>query len=151
MRYHLMGFAIAASLTTMPAFAATPEAAMTKECGACHMVYPASQLPARSWTALMAGLANHFGENAALDAATTKQIADLLTATAADASGRNSRALKGLSDAQTPLRITETPYWIGKHGKGRVSASALAAVNAKSPSNCVACHAGATRGQFDDD
>ncbi len=151
MRYHVLGFAIAASLTTVPAFAATPEVAMAKECGACHMVYPASQLPARSWTALMASLGNHFGENAALDSATTKQIADLLTTTAADAAGRNNRALRGLSATQTPLRITETPYWISKHGQGRVAATALAAVKAKSASDCVACHAGASSGQFDDD
>jgi hypothetical protein len=99
----------------------------------------------------MAGLTNHFGENAALDAATTKQIADLLVANAADASGGNSRVLRGLSATQAPLRITETPYWISKHGRGRVSPVALAAVKAKSASDCVACHGGAAKGQFDDD
>jgi hypothetical protein len=152
-----MGFLIVVSLAAMPAVAAGttaaagPEAVMTKECGACHMVFPASQLPARSWAAVMAGLSDHFGENAALDASTTQQITDLLTANAADAAGRNRHALRGLSAQQSPLRITETPYWIRKHGKGRVSAAKLAAAKAKSPSDCVACHAGAVRGQFDDD
>jgi hypothetical protein len=158
MRHHLIGFSIAASLAAMPAFAAGPvtsaagpDATMTKECGACHMVYPASQLPARSWTAVMGGLGNHFGENAALDAATTKEILDLLTARAADTGGGNRRVMRSLSASQTPLRITETPSWIREHGKGRVSPLALASAKAKSASDCVACHAGAPRGQFGDD
>ena len=28
---------------------------VAKECSACHMLYPAGLLPARSWTAVMAG------------------------------------------------------------------------------------------------
>jgi hypothetical protein len=150
MRLHLIGLSIAASLAAMPAVAAGP-AALTKECGACHMVFPASLLPARSWVAVMAGLKDHFGENAALDAATNKQILDLLTAGAADTAGGNRHVMRGLSADQTPLRITELPSWIHEHGKGRVSAAALAKAKAKSPSDCVACHAGAAHGQFDDE
>jgi hypothetical protein len=157
MRLHLIGLAIVASLAAIPAFAAGPaaatgpEAALTKECGACHMVFPPSLLPARSWVAVMSGLKEHFGENAALDAATNKQIQDLLTAGAADAAGGNRHVMRGLSANQTPLRITELPSWIHEHGKGRVSAAALAKAKAKSPSDCVACHTGAAQGRFEDE
>jgi hypothetical protein len=40
--------------------------AMLKECGVCHIAYPPQMLPARSWKKIMAGLADHFGENATL-------------------------------------------------------------------------------------
>ena len=40
-----------------------------EECGSCHMAYPPGLLPARSWTKVMSGLDNHFGDNAELDAA----------------------------------------------------------------------------------
>jgi hypothetical protein len=41
MHYLLIGFGVAANLAVLPVFAvgpaaATPEATMTKECGACH-------------------------------------------------------------------------------------------------------------------
>lgn len=157
MRLHLIGLSIAASLAAGsamaagPAAATGPEAALTKECGACHMVFPPSLLPARSWSAVMAGLKDHFGENATLDAATTKQILDLLTEGAADGPSGNRHALRGLSADQTPLRITEMPSWLREHGKGRVSTAALAKAKAKSASDCVACHAGAAKGQFEDE
>ncbi len=61
-----------------------PDATVTKECGSCHMAFPAEMLPARSWTALMEGLSSHFGENAALDAAKRKEILDWLTAHAGE-------------------------------------------------------------------
>jgi hypothetical protein len=126
---------------------AAPQAVMAKECGACHMVYPASQLPARSWTKLMGGLASHFGENAALDPATTQTITALLTANAGDVSG--NRRLRGLAASETPLRITETPGWIRSHRK--ITAAEYATVKVKSRSNCIACHVGAAQGVFEGD
>ncbi len=126
---------------------AAPQALMSKECGACHMAFPANQLPARSWAAVMAGLADHFGENAALDPASRAAIEGYLTANAA--TGR-AKALRGLAENQTPLRITELPSWQREH-RGKVTPQKLAITKAKSQSDCVACHAGAARGQFDDD
>ena len=86
------------------------QATLAKECGACHMVFAPEFLPARSWIALMNGLANHFGEVATLDAATKQDITGYLVAHAGDASGGNSHFLRGLRASQTPLRITDTPY-----------------------------------------
>jgi mono/diheme cytochrome c family protein len=120
---------------------------VTKECGSCHMVFPPQMLPARSWTALMEGLASHFGENAALDEAKKKEIADYLTANAGDARGVNGHYLRGLSKSETPLRITETPYWVREHGEIRQSAY----TKVQSKANCVACHKNAASGIFEGD
>jgi hypothetical protein len=123
---------------------------MSKECGACHLAFPANQLPARSWVAVMAGLADHFGENAALDPASRQAIERYLTANAADAAGGRRKVLRGLAENQTPLRITELPYWQREH-RGKVTPQRLASAKAKSQVDCGACHADAARGRFDDD
>lgn len=121
-----------------------------KECSACHMAYSASFLPARSWQAIMAGLEDHFGENASLDEATTKHITDYFVANAADTGSRSSRVLRGLETKDAPLRISETPWWIRRH-RGEVSASAYEDPRVRSKANCIACHRGAERGYYEDD
>ena len=126
------------------------DAVVQTECSACHMAYPAGLLPARSWQAVMAGLKDHFGENASLDAATAKEITNYLVANAADARGRRSRVLRGLGPGEAPLRISETPWWIGKH-RGEVRPGAFEDTRVGSKANCVACHRGAVRGVFEDD
>ena len=128
------------------------DATVLKECSACHMPYPAGLLPARSWTAIMANLKDHFGENAELDSETARRISHYLTANAADSRSANSGILRGLQLAATPLRITELPSWRQKHEKrGRVAPATLTRRGAKLKSDCVACHADAARGYFDDD
>ena len=127
-----------------------PDATVTKECGSCHMAFPAEMLPARSWTAIMEGLSSHFGENAALDAAKKKEILDWLTAHAGDARGSNGHYLRGLAKSETPLRITETPYWVREHGK-EVRESDYANPKVKSKAVCVACHKDAAKGNFEGD
>lgn len=123
-----------------------------KECGACHMVYAPGLLPARSWTKLVDGLAEHFGDNAELDAATRQRIADYLTADAAGARRGDAKVLRGLKASVTPDRITELPWWTRKHEKkDRVAPRTLEAKGAKFKGDCVACHKQADRGIFDDD
>lgn len=119
-----------------------------QECSACHIAFPPQMLPARSWQALMDNLGQHFGEDASLAEAERKAITDYLRANAADGAGtRNAGFLiKGIAAADTPLRITETPYWKRKHRE--VSAAAFANPKVKSPANCGACHTGAARGTF---
>ncbi|MEZ5788413.1 MAG: hypothetical protein R3D62_18485 [Xanthobacteraceae bacterium] len=125
---------------------------VAKECSACHMLYPAGLLPARSWSAMMADLANHFGDNAELDAATTKHIAGYLTANAADGAKQNRVVLRGLASTEMPARITALPWWMRKHEKrDRVAPATLARKGAKFKGDCKACHQDAERGFFDDD
>lgn len=120
------------------------------ECGACHMAFPPGLLPARSWRALMGKLDDHFGENAALDEATVKHITDYLVANAADAGSGNRWVLRGVKESDTPLRITEMPWWVREH-RGEVRPSAFKDPRVGSKANCVACHRGAATGYFDDD
>ena len=123
-------------------------AATLKECGACHLAFPPQMLPARSWKKLMGDLANHFGENASLPEATRAEIAAYLAVNAGDAalSKQGRRFLRGIDAGQTPLRITQTPFWQAAHEE--VSAARFLSDAVKTPANCVACHRTAAKGVF---
>lgn len=118
-----------------------------QECSACHIAYPAGFLPARSWQAIMGNLQNHFGEDASLEANTASSIQDYLVANAADQNA-NARLLRGVKPDQTPLRISELPWFKRQHSE-EVSPARLK--KAGGWSNCVACHQGAANGFFEDD
>lgn len=131
-------------------FASAPaNPVFAKECGACHMPYPAAFLPARSWSAIMDGLSDHFGEDASLAPTAVEEIRTYLTANAADAVGADG-ILRGVAETDTPLRITETPFWIRAH-QGEVGEAAFTSPKVRSKSNCIACHRGAAAGSFEDD
>ena len=134
--------------TSLPALAyRVPPVAdkVTKaECGACHMIYPAALLPARSWDAITSGLANHFGENASLDQAVVDRIKTYLMSNADDVAGRGRGLIQGLAQDQTPLRITELPLWLRIHGN--FSPRTLKKIGVVG--NCAFCHQGAANGVF---
>jgi len=118
-----------------------------EECGSCHLVYPAMLMPINSWQKIMAGLEDHFGENAELDARTRQEIEDYLVRESSRVSWQ--KLFRNLGDG-SPLRITELPYFVHEHdeiparfvtGNDRV----------RSLSQCNACHLGAERGRFDED
>lgn len=121
------------------------------ECGACHLAYPAALLPERSWSALMSGLDNHFGDNAELDDETRAEITAYLARFAAGHGGGRTarRMLQGL-DGKTPLRITELPYFVREHDE---VPARLVRDNPEvgSFSQCDTCHRDAAKGLFDED
>jgi hypothetical protein len=121
--------------------------AYTEECGSCHMAYPAMLLPQQSWRKIMAGLEDHFGENAELDDATRAGIEDYLVRE----SGRVAykKLFRNLGNA-SPLRITALPYFVHEHDE--IPARFVAGnEQVKSLSRCNACHRDAERGRFDED
>lgn len=127
---------------------------VSKECGDCHMVFPPSRLTGNAWKKIMATLENHFGDDASLDAATTKQIEDYLVAHALDAKGgiRTKMRLeawkkKGIVD---PIRITETPEWTRHHTRERHYKNMAKAVGYDGGSNCIRCHRGAEHGLYEE-
>ncbi|WYK06442.1 hypothetical protein DWF04_022660 [Cereibacter sphaeroides f. sp. denitrificans] len=65
---------------------------------------------------------------------------------AADNAG--DRALRGVATGDTPLRISELP-WFKREHSDEVTPRMLE--KAKSMANCASCHTGAERGNFDDD
>ena len=122
-----------------------------EECGSCHMAYQPGFLPARSWQKMMGDLENHFNENAELDADTQKQLTLYLTENAADHSDykRSNAMMNSLGSNATPLRITETRYFIRKHDE---LPKRLVENNpeVKSFSRCEACHTTADKGSYNE-
>jgi cytochrome c553 len=125
-------------------------AVVKEECGSCHLAFPASMLPASSWTRMMADLKNHFGDDASIDPELAKQVTQYLAANAADAGGRrySEKLMRGVTASQAPLRITELPKWTSEHRK--VPAWEWKHKDVRTKANCVACHADAEQGYFND-
>lgn len=104
------------------------------ECGACHLAFPPHLLPASSWTTLLGGLGDHFGEDASLDAATRATLEAWLSKHA------------GGAQARAPLRLTETSWWRREHDEVAPAVWARKAIGTKA--NCAACHPRANAGAF---
>ena len=117
------------------------------ECGSCHIAYPPMLLPGRSWQKIMAGLDDHFGENAELDEETRRQIEDYLVRVSDRVSYR--KLFRNLGDS-APMRITELPYFVHEHDE--IPARFIEGNDqVQSLSQCGACHREAERGLFDED
>lgn len=117
----------------------------TKECGSCHVAFPPQLLPARSWDALLGNLADHFGDNAELPDPTRAELAQYLSTNAGDT--RGSRAAARIPSGQTPLRITELSWFVGKHDEVP-AAWVTGNPDVRSYANCAACHTGAAQGRY---
>jgi cytochrome b len=138
-----------ASLAQLPASgvpSAQLDAIYANECNACHSVHHPSIAPAATWTAIMAGLSDHFGENASLDAGTTAALTTYLISNSAER--WDTRAANRLRSASTaePLRITTTAGWRRLHRSVPDQAFALKPVGGKA--NCTNCHGDAETGRF---
>lgn len=96
----------------------------------------------------MTGLDSHFGENATLDAPTRDEIARFLASNSADKSDnrRSSRINQSIPANATPVRISETRYFLSKHDE--ISPTTFKRKSIGSAANCIACHKGAEKGDF---
>jgi len=121
-----------------------------EECGSCHFAFAPSMLPAKSWQRMMGELQNHFGDDASVDAATADRITRYLVANAADTGGRRygGKLSRVVSAGDSPLRITELPKWVSEHRQ--VPDWEWRHKDVRTKANCVACHADAGRGYYDD-
>jgi len=139
-------FILLAACVAIPAFADRDEGhehrttfkadpVWLKECGSCHVAYPANMLPAASWKKLMGGLQDHFGTDASLTPDEQRHVTDFLVGQA----GRGSAS---------SLRITQSAWFRHEHDEVRADVWKRAAV--KSPANCQACHLEAAQGRFDE-
>lgn len=129
-----------ASADSVPLPADSPSAYRT-ECGACHIAYAPGLLPAASWRRLMAGLSNHYGGDASLDAAVSAELSAWLQANAAS-------ARKVRRDPTPPAedRITRSTWFVREHRELGADVWRRSAVG--SASNCAACHPSAAQGRF---
>lgn len=113
---------------------------MQAECSGCHMAYPAGLLPAASWKKIMTGLDKHFGTDASLPAADTKLITDYLV----------KYASNRWTASTAPLRITDSEWFKTKHNSREINPAVWKRESVKSASNCIACHSGADKGDFNE-
>ena len=136
------GLLAASAQASSHAPATPPLQAYTQECGACHLAYPSGMLPAASWARIMAGLNQHYGVNASLDAATAKPIAAWLQATAV--------TYKRVGTSAPPQdRISQSDWFARKHRE--VGAEVWKRPAVSSRANCGACHPGAAQADFEED
>jgi len=121
-----------------------------EECGSCHLAFSPSMLPANSWKRMMGDLSNHFGADASVAPAAAEKITRYLTENAADSAGQRygGKLTRGVSLQNPPLRITELPRWVREHRE--VSANEWKSRDVKTKANCVACHADAERGYYEE-
>lgn len=131
-------------------YAPVTDPLVKEECGSCHLAFAPSMLPASSWQRMMGDLKNHFGDDASLDADTAAKITAYLVANAADAGGRrySGKLLSGVALSSAPQRITELPKWVREHRK--VPDWEWRHKDVRTKANCVACHADAERGYYDE-
>ena len=121
-------------------------------CGDCHFAYQPELLPSGSWEKILAGLADHNGEEIEIDQESKKIISEYLKANSAEYSSAK-RAVKIIRSlrGQTPMRITDVPYIRHKHEDDDIPADAFTRKSVGSMSNCIACHTTAENGIYDDD
>jgi len=117
-----------------------------EECGACHQAYHPNLLPRASWSAMMADLSDHFGEDAWLPPATVADIGAYLDANAAEAFDTKAAHRLRRVDPDAPLAITATPFWRRTHRD--IPDDVFARAPIASAGNCAACHGDARQGTF---
>lgn len=124
------------------------EALYQKECGACHFAYQSELLPKRSWEKMMVNLADHFKSDASLDVADNKAITDYLVANSGESASYKYyiKINNSISKSETPLRISETPYFIKEHRQ--IAKKLITQKEVGSIANCNACHRSADKGIY---
>lgn len=112
-----------------------------QECAACHMAYPPGFLPAESWRKMVNTLPKHYGVDASIDdPVLLKEISGWLQS--------NAGTYKRAGEITASNRMTDTAWFARKHRE--VADDVWKRVAIKSASNCIACHSGAERGDFNE-
>ena len=140
MKKVLISLAAVAALALSGQAQAAANTKHQQECGSCHVASPPGLLPAASWARIMGSLNKHFGTDASLDDAATRDIGNWLQVNA----GTDRR---GHEDPPQD-RISKSKWFVRQHDE--VSASTWKRASVGSPSNCSACHAGAAKGDFNE-
>jgi nitrate/TMAO reductase-like tetraheme cytochrome c subunit len=121
-------------------YGVAPNAKHQQECSSCHVAYPPGLLPAASWGRIMGGLSKHFGTDASLDEASTREIGAWLKANAGN--GRRG------GEEPPQDRISKANWFVRQHDE--VSASTWKRTSIGSAANCSACHGAAAKGDFNE-
>lgn len=119
------------------------------ECTSCHFGFQPGFLPKRSWKKMMGNLENHFGSDASLDEKERNHILKYLIENSADnVSGykRSTKMNSSISRYDTPLKITDVPYFKREHRE--IPKRFITQKEVGSLSNCTACHTTAAKGVY---
>ena len=121
----------------------------TNECGACHLDYTPGLAPQATWNKILAGLEDHFGEDATVDEATLTHLHTYLAAEALRP-GKPTEISKMLRNlpADPPLRITEFPAFVDAHAQVAEQLE-MSTFPEGFLSPCKDCHRDADLGYFD--
>lgn len=111
-----------------------------QECAACHMAFAPAFLPANSWQRIMGSLGKHYGTDASLDEANTREIASWLKT--------HAGTYKRVSEEPPQDRITQSAWFLRKHNAREVPPEVWKRALVGSPANCAACHPNAAQGRF---
>ena len=121
-----------------------------QECGDCHFAFHPTLLPERSWRKVFEQQHEHFGDDLDLSEDTLKELLAFHLKYPAE-SNLTEPARKILfytPENETPIRVTETHYWVKKHED--VNPKYWKHKKVKSKANCRACHLDAERGTYED-
>lgn len=104
------------------------------------MAYAPINLPARSWSALMDRLGDHFGVRLVINETAQRHIRAYLISKSADGGGTywGRRLMRNIPTDTTPLRITDTPRFTHHHNG--VLFRAMIADKKTTASYCLRCH-----------
>lgn len=120
-----------------------------QECASCHFAYQPGLLPERSWVKLMGDLPNHFQTDASLEPEDNQRILNYLVKNSAEKFTnykRSNKINRSIQSNETPIAVTDTPYFIKKHRK--IPQRLIIQKEVRSLSNCMACHTSADKGVY---
>lgn len=140
--YLALGLGSTLALADGPTRLTTDNAKFQQECASCHTPYAPGLLPAASWQRLMGKLDKHYGTDASLDVASTREIGQWLQA--------NAGTYRRVSEEPPQDRITKSAWFLRKHREGEVPADVWKRPSVGSPANCGACHTNAAQGNFNE-
>jgi cytochrome b len=128
-----------------PGGTGTP-ASWSAECDSCHLAYAPCLLPARSWSAILAPGADHFGEDLALTPASRERLEAIAGAPARRETWACWKMRASIPATQAPVRITDTPFWREAHW--RMDSRDFNPPRAAGRHDCGACHRDASSTTF---
>jgi cytochrome b len=119
-------------------------------CGECHLAYHPTLLPARSWQRLFAEQHTHFEEDLDLEPETVTTLTEYALTHAAETHLTEAafHINQSIPATESPLRITQTRYWITEHQK--ITENIWQHPDVKFQANCNACHLDAEQGTYED-
>ncbi|MEA3228012.1 MAG: cytochrome b/b6 domain-containing protein [Campylobacterota bacterium] len=122
------------------------------KCAECHKIYPSFLLTQNSWSRIMDGLDNHFGEKITdnnISQTQRVEIREFLLENSAESSTREIavKIVNSVKDGR-PLAITKTKLWREIHKE--IPRDLYKTKKIKDKSNCFACHIDIEKGNLED-